>query len=105
MRRLPGRRICTREFCVKVYEGIARAIAGEGVKGCFGMMGDGNMYWMDALSRYDIPIYEVRHEGTGLGMADGWARATREVGFASATLGPGVTQLATGLMVASRASS
>jgi acetolactate synthase-1/2/3 large subunit len=47
----------------------------------------------------------VRHEGAGLGMADGWARVTRTPGIATTTCGPGVSQLATALITASRASS
>ena len=39
---------------MKVYEGLAKAFAAEGVKAIFGMMGDGNMYWMQAL--YDLGV-------------------------------------------------
>ena len=90
---------------MKVYERLAEAFAAEGVTGVFGMMGHGNEAWMDALDKLGVAIYEVRHEGTGLGMADGWARVGREVGVASATQGPGLSQLATALLTASRASS
>ena len=38
-------------------------------------------------------------------MADGWARTTHEPGVATATCGPGVTQLATALVTAARANS
>ena len=47
----------------------------------------------------------MRHEGAGLGMADGWARATHTPGVCTATCGPGVTQLATALVTAARAQS
>ncbi len=90
---------------MKVYERLADAFAAEGTKTIFGMMGDGNMFWMHALDRHDVRMIEVRHEGAGLGMADGWARATRDVGVCTATCGPGVTQLATALVTAARASS
>src|SRR5437588_3511700 len=90
---------------MKVYEGLARAFAAEGVTAVFGMMGDGNMYWMEALDGCGVQSLEVRHEGAGLGMADGWARATHTPGVCTATCGPGVTQLATALVTASRASS
>jgi len=36
------------------------------------MMGDGNMYWMNALIKRGVECIEVRHEGVGMGMADGW---------------------------------
>src|SRR5918911_323568 len=90
---------------MKVYEGLARAFAAEGVTAVFGMMGDGNMYWWEALDDCGVRTFEGRPEGAGLGMADGWARATHTPGVATATCGPGVTQLATALVTASRASS
>src|SRR3984893_10023064 len=90
---------------MKVYEGLARAFAAEGVTTIFGMMGDGNMYWMQALHDLGVELLEVRHEGAGLGMADGWARATHTPGVCTATCGPGVTQLATALVTAARAQS
>ena len=36
---------------MKVYERIAQAFKGEGITHIFGMMGDGNMYWLDALDK------------------------------------------------------
>ncbi len=90
---------------MKVYEGLARAFAGEGVSTVFGMMGDGNMYWWEALHDLGVHFVDVRHEGAGLGMADGWARATHTTGVCTATCGPGVTQLATALVTAARAQS
>jgi len=90
---------------MKVYERLASAFAAEGVTAIFGMMGDGNMYWMDSLDNHGVQMLEVRHEGVGLGMADGWARATRTPGVCTATCGPGVTQLATALVTAARAAS
>jgi acetolactate synthase-1/2/3 large subunit len=95
------------EQCIamKVYEGLARAFAAEGTTTVFGMMGDGNMYWMQALHDLGVTLVEVRHEGAGLGMADGWARSTNTPGVATATCGPGVTQLATALVTAARARS
>jgi acetolactate synthase I/II/III large subunit len=90
---------------MKVYERLAHAFKAEGTTATFGMMGDGNMYWIYALDRLGVKIHEVRHEGAGLGMADGYARTTHTPGVATATCGPGVTQLATALVTASRAHS
>ena len=90
---------------MKVYERLASAFAAEGVSAIFGIMGDGNMYWMHELDKLGVKMLEVRHEGAGLGMADGWARVTRTPGVATATCGPGVSQLATALLTAARASS
>ncbi|MGZ5259689.1 MAG: thiamine pyrophosphate-binding protein, partial [Burkholderiales bacterium] len=90
---------------MKVYERLAEAFKAEGTTHIFGMMGDGNMYWMDALNKIGVNMIETRHEGVGLGMADGWARHTHSPGVATATCGPGVTQLATALVTAARAES
>ena len=90
---------------MKVYQRLANNFKAEGVSHIFGIMGDGNMYWMHELDKLGVKLLEVRHEGAGLGMADGWARATRTPGVATATCGPGVSQLATALLTASRAQS
>ena len=91
---------------MKVYQRLAADFVAEGVTHIFGIMGDGNMYWMHELDKLGgVKMLEVRHEGAGLGMADGWARVTRTPGVATATCGPGVSQLATALVTASRAAS
>ncbi len=84
---------------------MAQAFKAEGVSATFGMMGDGNLFWLSEMHRLGIKVHEVRHEGAGLGMADGWARVTRQPGVATATCGPGTTQLATAFVTASRAST
>jgi thiamine pyrophosphate-dependent acetolactate synthase large subunit-like protein len=88
---------------VKVYEALANAFAAEGTTDVFGMMGDANMHWMNALAQAGVRLYEVRHEGSGLGMADGFARAAGKPGVVTTTSGPGTAQLATSMIVASRA--
>ncbi|WP_030899316.1 thiamine pyrophosphate-binding protein [Streptomyces sp. NRRL F-5126] len=88
---------------MKVYEALAEAFVKEGTSDVFGMMGDANMHWMAALADRGVRLYEVRHEGSGLGMADGWARGAGRPGVVTTTSGPGVSQLATSMIVASRA--
>ncbi len=90
---------------MKVYQRLAAAFVAEGATHVFGLMGDGNMCWIDELDTLGVKMLEVRHEGVGLGMADGWARATHTPGICTTTCGPGVTQLATALVTASRAAS
>ena len=90
---------------MKVYQRLAQAFIAEGCTATFGMMGDGNMYWLYRMHQVGIKVHECRHEGAALGMADGYARATRNPGVATCTHGPGVTQLATALVTASRARS
>ena len=90
---------------MKIYQALAAAFSGEGVTSIFGIMGDGNMYWMSEIEKTHpkMRIYEGRHEGACLAMADGWARVSGEPGVCAVTCGPGLAQLATSLLVASRA--
>ncbi|MDE3075156.1 MAG: thiamine pyrophosphate-binding protein [Chloroflexota bacterium] len=89
---------------MKVHQALADAFAAEGVTAVFTMMGDANMHWLADLHQAPgVSVYEVRHEGAGLSMADGWARASGGVGVCAVTCGPGLTQLATALLVAGRA--
>src|SRR5919202_3179275 len=89
---------------MKVHEAMANAFVKEGVSTVFGLMGNGNMYWWHALDqRPDVTVHETRHEGTALTMAEGWARASGRPGVCTVTQGPGLTQLATALTVATRA--
>ncbi|MGH3247482.1 MAG: thiamine pyrophosphate-binding protein [Trebonia sp.] len=88
---------------MKVYEALAGAFVDEGTTDVFGMMGDANMHWMNDLARRGVNLYEVRHEGSGLGLADGWARTAGRPGVVTTTSGPGTAQLATSMLAASRA--
>ena len=90
---------------MKVYQRLAEAFKAEGVTSVFGMMGDGNMFWVHELYKIGVKMHECRHEGAALGMADGFARTTHTPGVATATCGPGVTQLATAFVTAARAQS
>ena len=89
---------------MKVSDALASAFVKEGVTTVFGLMGNGNMYWWHALDQHpDVRVYETRYEGTALTMAEGWARATGQPGICTVTQGPGLSQLATALIVAARA--
>lgn len=87
---------------MKVYEAIARAFAEEtGL--VFSLMGDGNMLWQAALEAAGaVTIVNVRDEGAGVQMADGYFRASGRTGVCSVTSGPGLTQTATAMLAASR---
>jgi thiamine pyrophosphate-dependent acetolactate synthase large subunit-like protein len=88
---------------MKVSDALADAFVKEGATTVFGLMGNGNMYWWHALDQHpDVAIHETRHEGTALTMAEGWARATGQPGICTVTQGPGLSQLATALIVAAR---
>jgi acetolactate synthase-1/2/3 large subunit len=89
---------------MKAWDALAECVEQEGVRAMFGLMGDANLFFMARmLERGVVSIYDARHEGSAVAMADGYARATGGIGVASVTSGPGVTQLGTALTVASRA--
>ncbi|MGX7678322.1 thiamine pyrophosphate-binding protein [Jatrophihabitans sp. DSM 45814] len=88
---------------MKVYDALAKAFVDEGTTAVFGIMGDANQYWMNAISQRGVRLYDVRHEGAGLAMADGFARVSGQPGVVTTTSGPGTAQLATTMIVASRA--
>jgi len=86
-----------------VYDVLARAFAQEGVRTCFTLLGDANMNWAARLAEQGCRMIYVRHEHCALAAAMAYARKNREVGVASVTCGPGVTQLITALPAAVRA--
>src|SRR5882757_5887116 len=72
----------------------------EGVKHVFGYPGGAVLPAYDALKHSDIHNILVRHEQGATHMADGYARASGEVGVAVATSGPGATNMVTGIATA-----
>lgn len=86
-----------------VHEALASGFVAEGTSIVFGIMGEANMHWLNSMASRGVKVVDVRHEGVALAMADGWAQMTHRPGVATTTSGPGVTQLATSLVVASRA--
>jgi acetolactate synthase-1/2/3 large subunit len=77
----------------------------EGVKHVFGFPGGAILPAYDAMLAYPIHHVLVRHEQGASHMADGYARASGEVGVAIATSGPGATNLVTGIATAMMDSS
>lgn len=91
---------------MKVYDALADAFVEERATTMFGLMGDGNMFWMGAMAeRPGVRVVHARHENMAVAMADGFSRVTGRVGLCSVTCGPGVTQIATSLTAAARARS
>ena len=76
------------------------ALTREGVKCVFGYPGGAIMPAYDAMAAYPIRHVLVRHEQCAAHMADGYARASGEVGVCMATSGPGATNLVTGIATA-----
>src|ERR1700710_718027 len=75
-------------------------LVGEGVTTIFGYPGGAILPIYDALRKFPIHHVLVRHEQGASHMADGYARASGEVGVCMATSGPGATNLVTGIATA-----
>lgn len=82
-----------------VAETLARHIAHV-----FGVMGNGNAYFLDALERStDVAFTAVRHEAGGVVAADAYHRAGGGLAAATATYGAGFTNTLTALAEAVQA--
>ncbi|MFZ2297008.1 MAG: acetolactate synthase, large subunit, biosynthetic type [Burkholderiales bacterium RIFCSPLOWO2_12_FULL_64_99] len=80
---------------------LVRCLQAENVKYIWGYPGGAVLYIYDALYKQDtIEHVLVRHEQAAVHAADGYARATGEVGVALVTSGPGVTNAVTGIATA-----
>jgi len=84
---------------------IWECLAREGVRTVFGYPGGAILPAYDAMLDFPIRHVLVRHEQGASHMADGYARASGEVGVAIATSGPGATNLVTGIATAQMDSS
>ena len=80
---------------------VCEAIIAEGVKTVFGYPGGAIMNVYDEIYKQDGFEHILnRHEQASVHAADGYARATGEVGVAMVTSGPGFTNAVTGLATA-----
>ncbi|MFT5933047.1 MAG: acetolactate synthase-1/2/3 large subunit [Hydrogenophaga sp.] len=80
---------------------LVKALQAEGVKYIWGYPGGAVLHIYDAFYKQDtIQHVLVRHEQAAVHAADGYARATGDVGVALVTSGPGVTNAVTGIATA-----
>jgi len=80
---------------------LVRALAEEGVEFVWGYPGGSVLYIYDEIHKQDkFEHILVRHEQGAVHAADGYARATGNVGVALVTSGPGVTNAVTGVATA-----
>ncbi len=82
-------------------EVLVKSLQAEGVQYIWGYPGGAVLYIYDALYKQDTMQHVlVRHEQAAVHAADGYARATGEVGVALVTSGPGLTNAVTGIATA-----
>ncbi len=80
---------------------LVKALQAEGVQYIWGYPGGAVLYIYDALYKQNTMQHVlVRHEQAAVHAADGYARATGNVGVALVTSGPGVTNAITGIATA-----
>ena len=76
---------------------LVQCLEAEGVTHVFGIPGEETLDVNESLSRSSITFVPVRHEQAGAFMADAYGRLTGRAGVCLATLGPGATNLVTGV--------
>ena len=80
---------------------LIRALKDVGVKHVWGYPGGAALHIYDAIYRQEEVVHLlVRHEPAAVNAADGFSRATGEVGTALVTSGPGATNAITGIATA-----
>src|SRR5246500_3634409 len=82
---------------MKAAELFVKCLENEGVEYIFGVPGEENVDIMDGLIESPIRFITPRHEQGAAFMADVYGRLTGRAGVCMSTLGPGATNLITGV--------
>ncbi|WP_254172916.1 acetolactate synthase large subunit [Planktothrix pseudagardhii] len=76
---------------------LVKCLENEGVEYIFGVPGEENMQILESLKTSSIKFITTRHEQGAAFMADVYGRLTGRAGVCLSTLGPGATNLMTGV--------
>ncbi len=76
---------------------LVQCLENEGVEYLFGLPGEENLHILEALRNSSIKFITTRHEQGAAFMADVYGRLTGKAGVCLSTLGPGATNLMTGV--------
>jgi len=76
---------------------LVQCLENEGVEYIFGLPGEENLHILEALKNSSIRFITTRHEQGAAFMADVYGRLTGKAGVCLSTLGPGATNLMTGV--------
>ncbi|WNS75060.1 acetolactate synthase large subunit [Bacillus sp. DTU_2020_1000418_1_SI_GHA_SEK_038] len=82
---------------MKATDVLVQCLENEGVEYIFGIMGKETLDLVDSLSRSKIQFVNTRHEQGAAFMADVYGRLSHKAGVCLSTLGPGATNLLTGI--------
>lgn len=80
---------------MKAADLFVKALENEGLEYIFGIPGEENLDFLDALSRSSIKLVLTRHEQAAGFMSATYGRLTGKAGVCLSTLGPGATNLVT----------
>lgn len=76
---------------------LIKCLENEGVEYIFGLPGEENLHLLEAIKKSSIKFITTRHEQGAAFMADVYGRLTGKAGVCLSTLGPGATNLMTGV--------
>jgi acetolactate synthase-1/2/3 large subunit len=76
---------------------LIQCLENEGVEYIFGLPGEENLHLLEAIKKSSIKFITTRHEQGAAFMADVYGRLTGKAGVCLSTLGPGATNLMTGV--------
>lgn len=82
---------------MKASDLFVKCLEAEDVEYIFGVPGEENIDLIDSISRSSIKFVVTRHEQGAAFMADAYGRITGKPGVCLSTLGPGATNLLTGV--------
>ena len=82
---------------LNVAEVLVQCLENEEVEYVFGLPGEENLHILEALKDSSIQFITTRHEQGAAFMADVYGRLTGKAGVCLSTLGPGATNLMTGV--------
>ncbi len=85
---------------MKASDVFIKSLEAEGVKFVFGVPGEENLDFLESLRTSTIKFITTRHEQAAVFMAATYGRLTGKAGVALSTLGPGATNLVTGVAYA-----
>lgn len=81
------------------HQAIAKALGDQGITTIFGVLGDANLYMMDSFERtVGGRFYSMSNEAGAVLAANGYARTSGELGVATVTHGPALTNTITALV-------
>lgn len=88
---------------IYTYQSIAKSVQDHGIDTMFGLMGDANLFMVDHYVRACGGTFvPVAYEGSSVLMALSWSHVTGQVGVATVTHGPALTNCVTALAEGAR---